>query len=72
MPLFQYIPSFPPLWREPLCPPQGREGRTASGSLAPHVEAEPGVLATRARMTGGWMGRGLEVVTVRVFTDPSS
>ncbi|ACL97097.1 hypothetical protein EIB18_18605 [Caulobacter vibrioides] len=54
--LFQYIPSFPPLWREPLCPPQVREGRTAGGSLASLVSAEPGVLATRARMTGGGWG----------------
>ncbi|AAK25479.1 hypothetical protein CC_3517 [Caulobacter vibrioides CB15] len=46
------------MWRETLYPPQGREGRTAGGSLASLVSAEPGVLATRARMTGGGWGVG--------------
>ncbi|OYX00251.1 MAG: hypothetical protein B7Z12_16500, partial [Caulobacter vibrioides] len=44
-------PSFPPLWREPLCPPQVRHGRIAGDPLASHVSAEPGVPATRAGMT---------------------
>ncbi|AVH77101.1 hypothetical protein CA607_20580 [Caulobacter vibrioides] len=55
----QLHPSFPPLWREPLYPAPVREGRIAGDPLASHVQAEPGVPATRAGMTmvlGGALG----------------
>ncbi|PVM92499.1 hypothetical protein DDF62_05005 [Caulobacter radicis] len=52
-PLSSQLPSFPPLWREPLYQPRkGGCGGVLSTPLASHVSAEPGVPATRAGMTG--------------------
>ncbi|MDB5457572.1 MAG: hypothetical protein JWP92_3157 [Caulobacter sp.] len=46
------LPSFQALCLEPLSPPQGRWRTAARAAVAAsHVDAEPGVFATRARMT---------------------